>query len=197
MSSANEMAERLQYLAFTLAGGDYAISILKVKEILQYEGTTKVPSTPRSIRGVINLRGGIVPVVDLAVKFGLPEAAVTSRTCVLVVETLFDGAAAVMGLLADAVSEVVDLGADDVEPMPSFGTHVKVDYLLGVGKVGKRFVLLLDIDRVLSADEQEMAAMLERGDVAALESDDLPAGGGAETTATCAVPEPIEQASTT
>lgn len=174
MSSASEVAERQQHLAFTLADGDYAVGILKVKEILQYEGVTKVPSTPRSIRGVINLRGSVVPVVDLAVKFGLPESPLTKRTCILVVETNFDGVGTVMGLVVDAVSEVIELGIEDVEEPPNFGIQVKVDYLLGMGKVGKRFVLLLDIDRVLSADEQEMAASLERGDVATLEGDERP-----------------------
>ncbi len=158
MSSAAEIVERQQYLAFTLAGGEYAVGILKVKEILQYEELTRVPSTPRSIRGVLNLRGSVIPVVDLAVKFGLPEAPVTKRTCVLVVETAFGGIPTVMGLVADAVSEVIELGPDDVEAPPAFGTRVRVDHLVGLGKVGKKFVLLLDIDKVLSADEQDLVA---------------------------------------
>jgi purine-binding chemotaxis protein CheW len=156
-TTAADVIERLQYLAFELAGGDYAVGILKVKEILQYEELTKVPSTPRSIRGVLNLRGSVIPVVDLAVKFGLPEAAVTKRTCVLVVETAFGGVPTVMGLVADAVSEVIELGPDDIEAPPAFGTGVKVDHLVGMGKVGRKFVLLLDIDKVLSADEQDLA----------------------------------------
>ena len=189
MGSSSEAAERQQYLAFVLAGGDYAVGILKVKEILQYEGVTHVPSTPRSIRGVINLRGSVVPVVDLAVKFGLPEAPVTNRTCVLVVDTLFDGVPAVVGLMSDAVSEVIDLGADDVEQPPSFGTHVKVDYLHGVGKVGKRFVLLLDIDRVLSADERDLTTVIEAGEVAP-EDEEHPSGVGAvAASATARAPE--------
>jgi purine-binding chemotaxis protein CheW len=158
MSSAADVIERQQYLAFTLAGGEYAVGILKVKEILQYEELTRVPSTPRSIRGVLNLRGSVIPVVDLAVKFGLPEPAVTKRTCVLVVETAFGGVPTVMGVVADAVSEVIELGADDIEAPPAFGTRVRVDHLVGMGKVGKKFVLLLDIDEVLSADEQDLAA---------------------------------------
>ncbi len=194
MSSSSESAERQQYLAFVLAGGDYAVGILKVKEILQYEGVTSVPSTPRSIRGVINLRGSVVPVVDLAVKFGLPEAPVTNRTCVLVVEAVFDGVPAVMGLVADAVSEVIDLGADDIEPSPSFGTRVKVDYLHGVGKVGKRFVLLLHIDRLLSTDERDLAASIERGEVP-LEGEEKP--GGAETAAPPASAAPAAEAQAT
>ncbi len=165
MSSVSEVAEREQYLAFTLVGGDYAVGILKVKEILQYEDITPVPSTPRSIRGVLNLRGSVVPVVDLAVKFGLPETTITKRTCVLVVETALDGVATVMGLMADSVSQVIELGADDIEEPPAFGTRVKVGYLIGMGKLGRKFVLLLDIDKVLSADERELAAAAARGEV--------------------------------
>lgn len=179
----SEATERRQYLAFALAGGDYAVGILKVKEILQYEEITKVPSTPRSIRGVLNLRGSVVPAVDLAVKFGLPEAPVTKRTCVLVVETVFDGRATVMGLVVDAVSEVIELGPADVEEPPAFGTHVKVDYLLGMGKVGTKFVLLLDIDKVLSADERDLAAP-KQGPLAAAEGDDPAAASGGEAPAT-------------
>src|SRR5512140_3534674 len=140
MSSTSDAIERQQYLAFTLAGGEYAVGILKVKEILQYEELTRVPSTPRSIRGVLNLRGSVIPVVDLAVKFGLPDAPVTKRTCVLVVETAFGGIATVMGVVADAVSEVIELGPDDVEAPPAFGTRVRVDHLVGMGKVGRKFV---------------------------------------------------------
>jgi purine-binding chemotaxis protein CheW len=161
MSTAHD---RQQYLAFSLAGGDYAVGILKMKEILQYEDVMPVPATPPSIRGVLNLRGRVVPVVDLAVKFGAPAAAVTRRTCVLVVETVLGGVATVMGLVADAVSEVIELGADDIEPPPAFGTHFHVDYLLGMGKVGKKFVLLLEIERLLSADERELAAAALGGD---------------------------------
>jgi purine-binding chemotaxis protein CheW len=165
--------DRQQYLAFSLAGGDYAVGILKVKEILQYDEITPVPSTPPSIRGVLNLRGSVVPVVDLAVKFGAPAAAVTRRTCVLVVETALDGVAAVMGLVADAVSEVIELRAEDIEEPPAFGTRVKVDYLLGMGKVGKGFVLLLDLDRAISADERELAA--RQGDAEEENGDAVPA----------------------
>ncbi len=155
--SATDAQERRQYLSFSLAGSDYGVGILQVKEILQYEAATRVPSVPASVRGVINLRGQVVPVVDLAVKFGLAETPVTPRTCILIVEATLGGERAVMGVVADAVSEVLELGADDVEPPPPFGTHVRVDYLVGMGKVGRSFVLLLDLDRVLSADEKELA----------------------------------------
>jgi purine-binding chemotaxis protein CheW len=158
MSQTNEQAQRAQYLSFDLAGAEYGVGILGVKEILQYETITPVPSVPRSVRGVINLRGSVVPVIDLAAKFGLAETAVTRRTCILIVEVQLDGRPTVMGLMADSVREVIELGADDIEPPPAFGTRVKVEHLLGMGKAGgKRFVQLLDVDRVVSADEKELA----------------------------------------
>lgn len=157
MAQAAEADDRAQYLSFSLAGGEYGVGILKVKEILQYETVTRVPSTPRSVRGVINLRGQVVPVVDLAAKFGLAETEVSRLTCILIVEARLDGQPAVVGVMADAVREVIELGPADVEPAPAFGTAVKVDFLLGMGKVGKRFVLLLDLDRLISADEKELA----------------------------------------
>jgi len=157
---ASELEQRNQYLSFTLAGGDYAVGILQVKEILQYEGVTRVPSVPPSVRGVLNLRGAVVPVIDLAVKFGLAATPVTNRTCVLIVEASLDGERTVMGVIADAVREVLELGPEDIEPAPAFGTQVRVDFLMGMAKAGKGFVLLLDLDRVISAGERELAAQL-------------------------------------
>ena len=165
--AASDDAVRAQYLSFSLRGTEYAVGILKVKEILQYEQTTRVPSTPRSVRGVINLRGQVVPVVDLAAKFGLGETEPTPFTCILIVEAAVEGNSTVVGIMADSVQEVIELGGDDVEPPPAFGTNVKVDFLLGMGKLGKRFVLLLDIDRVISADEREFAREVAAGDVPA------------------------------
>ncbi len=156
MSATSGVDARAQYLAFGLAGGDYAIGILKVREILQYEVVTPVPSTPASIRGVINLRGSVVPVLDLAVKFGLAPTAVTKRTCILVFEAVLGGADTVLGLMTDSVTEVVELGPGDIEPPPSFGSRVRVEYLVGMGKVGKGFVLILDLGKVLSAEEGEL-----------------------------------------
>jgi purine-binding chemotaxis protein CheW len=163
MADHVESASRTQYLSFSLGGSEYGVGILKVKEILQYEEITRVPSTPRSVRGVINLRGAVVPVIDLAAKFGLPDTAVTKLTCILIVEALLDGQPSVVGVMADAVQEVIELGEGDVEPPPAFGTQVRVDFLLGMGKAGKRFVLLLDLDRVISADEKEFAQAVKDG----------------------------------
>jgi purine-binding chemotaxis protein CheW len=170
--TTSEDAARMQYLSFSLRGTEYAVGILKVKEILQFEQITRVPSTPRSVRGVINLRGQVVPVVDLASKFGLGETAPTRLTCILIVEALLEGSPTVVGVLSDSVQEVIELGAEDVEPTPAFGTQVKVEFLLGVGKIGKRFVLLLDLDRVISADEREFARELARDPAAAVPTPD-------------------------
>jgi purine-binding chemotaxis protein CheW len=157
------MAETLerrapQFLSFDVAGTGYGLPILAVKEILQYEEPTRVPGAPASVRGVINVRGAVVPVVDLAVKFGRPATAPTNRTCILVVEVQAGAERLTLGVLADAVSEVLDLPPEAVEPPPAFGTGVRLDYLTGMGKVGKGFVLLLDVDRVVSASEADLAA---------------------------------------
>jgi len=162
MSQTVEQSQREQYLSFELAGAEYGVGILAVKEILQYETITPVPSVPRSVRGVINLRGSVVPVIDLALKLGLGETAITKRTCVLIVEAIFDGERSVMGVMADQVREVLELGAEDIEPTPAFGTRVRVEYLKGMGKVGDGFALLLDLDRVLSADERSLLAEVAR-----------------------------------
>jgi purine-binding chemotaxis protein CheW len=147
-----------QFLSFTVAGSDYGLPILKVREILSYEGATPVPGTPPSIRGVVNVRGAVVPVVDLAVKFGRAATEATKRTCVLVVDAASGTESFTVGLLAAAVNEVVELAPGDVEPPPAFGTGLRVDHLLGLGKTPAGFVLLLELDRVLSASEAELAA---------------------------------------
>lgn len=164
MSATQLSAEQAQYLSFYLAGEEYALGILKVKEIIEYDTLTCVPQTPPFIRGVINLRGSVVPVADLAVKFGLPESAITKWTCIVIVEIDFDGEQIVMGILADSISQVIDLQPHDIEVPPSFGTKVDVDYLLGMGRLGKKFVLILDIDRVLSNKELQAAVSLHEAD---------------------------------
>lgn len=161
MDAVKERTDQTQYLTFSLAGEEYAIGILGVKEIIEYGTLTKVPMTPPSIRGVINLRGSVVPVIDLAVKFGLPESPITKRSCIVIVEVDAAGGRMVMGIVADAVRQVMDLAPQDIEPPPSFGTQVRVDYLRGMGKVGKKFVLILDVDRVLSVEELQATALLQ------------------------------------
>ncbi len=150
-----------QYLTFLIAGEQYAVGVGHVKEIIGYDVPTKVPGTPPWIRGVINLRGLVVPVVDLAVKFGRPENEVTRRTCVVIVDVRMADGAVTMGIVADGVSQVLELSADDIQPPPTFGMSVRVDYLLGLVTTGKQFALLLDIDRVLATDELLAAVSLE------------------------------------
>jgi purine-binding chemotaxis protein CheW len=160
-ATANDLkggVDQTQYLAFYLGGEEYAIGILQVKEIIEYGILTKIPGTPEFIQGVINLRGSVVPVVDLAIKFGLAESAKTKRTCIIVVEVNLNGGTTRMGVIADSVSQVMDFLAGDIEPPLTFGNRLIVDYLMGLGKVGKKFVLILDIDRVLSEKEILTAA---------------------------------------
>ncbi len=151
MDTAHATSEPTQYLTFSLGGEDYAVGIVKVREIIRYDPTLMaVPTMPSWVRGVINLRGSVVPVVDLAVKFGVPSRAITKRTCVVVMDLSVRGDQTVIGVIADAVSEVTALSATDIEPPPTFGTPIGGDSLKGLGKVGSRFVLILDIDRVLA-----------------------------------------------
>jgi purine-binding chemotaxis protein CheW len=146
-------ANKTQYLTFFTAGEEYAISIVKVREIIEYDTVTTVPNTPPWISGVTNLRGKVTPVVDLAVKFGLPPSRIGKFSCVIITDVMFQGESLTMGILADSVSQVIDLSADDIEKTPPFGTRVKTEYLLGMGALGKKFCLILDIDKVLSAEE--------------------------------------------
>lgn len=148
------------YLTFEIAGDAYGVGILKVREILQYEALTRVPGTPTSIRGVMNLRGSVIPVVDLAVRFGVGETRVSSRTCVVIVEIDLDGQRTVMGVMADGVREVLELHESDIQVPPSFGTQVRVDYLVGMARYGHGFLLVLDIDRVLAAEGLEAVALV-------------------------------------
>ena len=158
MTKTVEATEQTQFLTFQLADESYAAGILRVKEIIEYESVTRVPNMPPSFRGVINLRGAVVPVVDLAMRFGLGASTVTKRSCVIILEVeMSGGERLVMGVLADAVSQVIDLPLADIEPPPAFGTRVHADYLKGLGKIGKKFVLILDMDRVLSSEEVRAA----------------------------------------
>ena len=152
-ATSNAAAEAVQHLTFQLAGEQYAVSVLQVREILRYEPVTTVPAAPAAVHGVLNLRGSVVPVVDLAVRFGLPPTEVGRRTCIVIVETESEGERAVTGVLVDAVSEVLELAPADVEPAPAFGTGVRVDFLRGMARMGPKFALILDLDRVLSTFE--------------------------------------------
>jgi purine-binding chemotaxis protein CheW len=148
-----EEAVQQQFLTFFLADEEYAVNIQRVKEIMEYTTVTRVPKVPDWIRGVINLRGNVVPVVDLAVRFGLAERPVTKTTCIVIVEVEQDSERTVMGVLADAVNQVIALAPEDIEEPPAFGTRVRLEYLLGMGKRGKKFALVLNIDTVLNNAE--------------------------------------------
>ncbi|WP_342593316.1 chemotaxis protein CheW [Ramlibacter agri] len=141
------------YLSFQLGADMYAVGILSVREIIEYPELTPVPMAPAAVRGVINLRGAVVPVVDPQVRFGKPASAPGRRTCIVIVETtLADGSARTAGVVVDAVSEVVDIAAEDIEPPPTFGTRLRTELLRGVAKVRGRFVILLDPAPLLDLD---------------------------------------------
>lgn len=150
-----------QYLSFFIGGEEYAVGILRVKEIIEYDVVTRVPSMPACVQGVLNLRGRVVPVIDLALTFGLSASAITRRTCIVVVEREVEGEAVVMGILVDAVSQVLDLPASDVEPPPAFGTRARAELLDGMGKSGRKFVMLLNLDRALALDAGVVRDLVE------------------------------------
>src|SRR5882672_4299841 len=154
-----------QYLTFFLADEEYAVNIQRVKEIIEYTTVTKVPKVPRWIRGVINLRGNVVPVIDLTVRFGLEERPVTKTTCIVIVEVEQDSERAVIGVIADAVNQVIDFGPKDIEEPPAFGTRVRLEYLFGMGKLGKKFALILNVDTVLSTAELLTVSALQAATV--------------------------------
>jgi purine-binding chemotaxis protein CheW len=149
----DSQATQQQYLTFSVRGDEYAVAILRVKEIIAFDGVTRVPRTPAYIRGVINLRGSVVPVIDLATKFGLPASSISARSCIVLVETALAEHSTVVGIMVDAVSQVVELAEHDVIPPPQFGARVRVDYLVGLGRVAEKLVLVIDVDRVLAAEE--------------------------------------------
>ena len=142
-----------EYLTFFIAGEEYAVSLQFVREVIPYDTVTRVPGMPETVRGVTNLRGSVVPVVDLALKFRLPEVPVTSRTCIVLVETVLEGVPVLMGLMTEQVGQVLALSAGELLASPSFGAPIRTDYLLGMAPVGKKFALVLDVRRVLSPRE--------------------------------------------
>ncbi len=142
-----------KYLTFSLAKEEYGIGILKIKEIIGMMPITTVPQTPEFVKGVINLRGKVIPVVDLRLRFGLEAADYTDRTCIIVVEIKGQAGNVLIGTVVDSVSEVLNIKGDDIEETPSFGSKLNTDYILGMAKLEGGVKILLDIDRVLSAEE--------------------------------------------
>jgi purine-binding chemotaxis protein CheW len=145
--------EPAQYLTFMLAGEMFAIGILAIKEIIEYGSLTPVPMMPASVRGVINLRGAVVPVMDLLARFGKPPSPVTKRSCIVIVEVASADERQVIGVAVDAVNEVLDIAPADIEPPPAFGARIRSDFIQGMGKVKGKFVILLNLDHALSMDE--------------------------------------------
>ena len=144
-----------KFLTFLMANEKYGLEILKVREIMGMMDVTSIPTTPAFIRGVINLRGKVIPVVDLRLKFGIEAKEDTERTCIIVVHLRHTAQEMTMGIIVDEVSDVLDIDRDQIEPPPSFGANVRTDFILGMGKVEKKVMTMLDIDRVLT--EQEVA----------------------------------------
>ena len=142
-----------KYLAFHLGREEFAIQVLKVREIMGIQDITAVPQTPPFVKGVINLRGKVVPVIDLRLKFGLAAAEYTQRTCIIVTQVLGESGAVLMGIVVDGVSEVLNLAGSEIEDTPDFGEEYSGGYLLGMAKVKGKVKILLDIERVLSTQD--------------------------------------------
>jgi purine-binding chemotaxis protein CheW len=142
-----------QYLTFALGSEMFAVGTLSVKEIIEYGQMTVVPMMPGFIRGVINLRGAVVPVIDLAARFGRSETVITRRTCIVIVEVPNEDGKQDIGVVVDAVSAVLEIAPADIEPVPAFGAKIRSDFIAGMGKVAGRFVILLEVGKVLSIDE--------------------------------------------
>jgi len=141
------------YLTFTLGEELFAVDVSKVREVLDYTNITKIPRTPEYMRGVINLRGSVVPVIDLRLKFGMSKSERTIKTCIIVLEIAFDHETVVLGALADSVEEVFELEPAQIEPPPRLGTKFKAEFLQGMGKREENFLMILEIDKVFSSDE--------------------------------------------
>ncbi len=154
--SVTGITETTQYLTFNLDEEIFALDISKVKEVLDYTEITKIPQTPAFMKGVINLRGGVVPVVDMRLKFRMSETVRTVNTCIIIVEVAIEGETTVLGALVDSVQEVMDLEPDQIEPAPRIGTRLRTEFIRGMGKRDSHFIMILDIDKVFSADELAM-----------------------------------------
>jgi purine-binding chemotaxis protein CheW len=164
--AAGEAAEQgRQYLTFCVYGDVFAIPISAIREIIEYRQPTDVPMMPAYIRGVINLRGKVVPVIDLAVRFGRAPGEVTRRTCIVILEIDQEGHKQDISVVVDAVSAVVDIADADVEPPPQFGAKLRTDFIDGMGKLGGKFVVILDAERVLSVEELSMHAAMAMDEV--------------------------------
>ena len=164
-STARTQTEPAQYLTFTLDGEVFATEIEKVREVLEYRDVTKVPRTPDFMRGVLNLRGNVVPVVDPRLQFGMEQAEPTIDTCIVIVEVRIDDESTLLGAIADSVQEVIDLDASQLEPPPRLGTRVHTDFIRAMGKHHDGFVIILDMDRVFR--DEQLARVLSTREMSA------------------------------
>ncbi|MFZ0942768.1 MAG: chemotaxis protein CheW [Syntrophobacteraceae bacterium] len=155
--SVSSITETSQYLTFMLEDEVFALDIAKVREVLDFTLIAKVPQTPEFMLGVINLRGTVVPVVDMRLKFAMTRTETTVNTCIIIVEIEIDGENTVLGALVDSVQEVMDLDPDQIEPAPRIGTRLNTKFIKGMGKRDNQFIIILDIDKVFSLDELSMA----------------------------------------
>ena len=152
--------EEHQFLTFALRKEMFAIGILSIKEILEYGQLTPVPMMPAFIRGVINLRGAVVPVVDLSARFGNNQSEVTKRSCIVIIEVTNEENKQDIGVVVDSVYEVLEIAASEIEPAPTFGAKIRADFISGMGKIDGSFVIILDVDKVLSADELSVVSQV-------------------------------------
>ncbi|MDO9308806.1 MAG: chemotaxis protein CheW [Deltaproteobacteria bacterium] len=155
------IAETVQYLTFKLNDEVFALDVAKVREILEVTNITKVPQTPDFMRGVINLRGSVVPVIDMRLKFGMSRTEQTVNTCIIVVEVDLDGDTTILGALADSVQEVVELEPDRIEPAPHIGVKLNTEFIRGMGKIDDHFVMILEIDKLFSSEELSVPEPVE------------------------------------
>jgi len=145
--------EHQQFLTFVSAGEVYGVNILSIKEILEHGELTHVPMMPEYVRGVMNLRGSVVPVIDLSVRLGRPVSGVAKRTCIVIIEVRYENDVLDVGVVVDAVNQVMEIAAESIEPAPPFGANIRTDFIAGMGRIQDKFVVLLDVDHVLSIEE--------------------------------------------
>jgi len=150
-----------QYLTFTLGDEHFALDVANVREILEFTGVTKVPQTPEFMRGVINLRGSVVPVMDMRLKFGMSITEKAVDTCVIVAEVNLEGETTVLGALVDSVQEVFELEPEQIEPAPRIGTKLRTEFIRGMGKRDEQFIIILDVDKVFSSEELAILSQTE------------------------------------
>lgn len=153
-STSKDAAGRVQqYLTFLLKGDLYGIDILNIKEIIEHSGITPVPRMPNCVSGIINLRGAVVPVVDLGIRFTGRRSEITAKTCIVIAEIVEEGVSSELGIVVDAVNEVIDIADADTEPPPAFGGRIRQDFVAAIGKTANGFVVILNVHKVLDVDE--------------------------------------------